>query len=91
MRAGVSGVASNPLRELCNFGTSEKNILKNHKIEFHAISHICNMCDAEFLKEEKLEIHTKIKHDNVTYNCDACKFRTKFKRELKHHKELNHA
>ena len=46
---------------------------------------------AKFLKKDKLEAHTKNKHDDVTYNCDVCTFRTKFKRELKQHKELNHA
>ena len=77
--------------EQCNFETSEKTELKRHVLEIHRNSLKCEMCDAEFPKEDKLEAHRKNKHDNVTYNCDACTFRTKFSRELKEHKELNHA
>ena len=76
---------------LCNFETSEKVGLKNHVMAVHTNSHKCEMCDAEFFKEEKLEAHRKNKHEDASYNCDACKFRTKFSRELKQHKEINHA
>ena len=77
--------------EQCNFETSEKTELKRHVLEFHRNSLECEMCDAEFPKKDKLEAHRKNKHDDVTYNCDVCTFKTKFKRELKQHKELNHA
>ena len=42
------------------------------------------------LRLHRVKMSNNPEHENVTYNCDMCKFKPKFRKELMQHKQLKH-
>ena len=42
------------------------------------------------LRLHRVKMSNNPEHENVTYNCDMCKFKSKFRKELMQHKQLKH-
>ena len=60
--------------EICKKGYKSEKALKVHITSTHRRkkSYVCNLCDAAFVKSERLTDHKFTVHENKKYKCDIC-------------------
>ena len=74
---------------LCDFEHTSQRLLSTHVGKEHALW-ICEHCEEQFTNKRHLEGHVRKSHQQSTYDCQKCDFKTKHQSALHRHDENMH-
>ena len=75
--------------DYCDYKHINQSKLEEHNKRFHKV-YACKHCEETFYKRKKLDIHIMKNHQDFTFDCDKCEFKTKHESALYRHTSSIH-
>ena len=73
----------------CDFQNISDLKLRDHKRKVHSVYN-CSECEAVFNVQKRYLIHKRHKHNNYTFDCDKCDFKTRHESSIRRHANSVH-